>query len=143
LKNTVSITALSAVGGAFSIGAGVGAGAVCAPAPELKLNTAAIAAIAVSDLVSREWGFNDRVACRIALSFFRTLDDVCRRGSDADRDHAFGTAQFSWERAGTGTVPRKVEEPRSVLRWTDRLQIGGRRASPASVKIAGLSPRGM
>jgi hypothetical protein len=73
LKNIVSISALSAVCAAFSAGVDAGAGAVCAPAAELKLKTAAIAAIAISDLLSRG-AFNDRVARRIAFSFFRTLD---------------------------------------------------------------------
>jgi hypothetical protein len=44
-KNMVSITALSAVGAAVSVGA---AGA-CAKAPELKLTTPASAATAISD----------------------------------------------------------------------------------------------
>jgi hypothetical protein len=44
-KNTVSITALSAVGAAFS----AGAAAVCAVAPELNANAPASAAIATHD----------------------------------------------------------------------------------------------
>jgi hypothetical protein len=62
----VSMTALSAVGAAFS----AGADAVCAPATALKLKTAATAAIATSDLVIREPAFHDRVARPIAISFF-------------------------------------------------------------------------
>jgi hypothetical protein len=68
LKNTVSITALSTVGAAAS--AGAAAGAVCAPAPMLKLKTAAIAAIAISERVSRERAFNEQIARPIAFSFF-------------------------------------------------------------------------
>src|SRR6202011_6170128 len=48
-KKMVSITALSAVGAAFS----VGAAAVWAPAPELNARTPASAAIAVSETIPR------------------------------------------------------------------------------------------
>jgi hypothetical protein len=49
---------LSAVGAAFS--AGAGAGAVCATAPELNARTPASAAILI----------HDPLACDIAVSFF-------------------------------------------------------------------------
>jgi hypothetical protein len=60
-KNMVSITALSAVGAAFSVGA-VG---VCAKAPELKLTTPASAAAAISDPA-----FSDPFPRPIAVSLF-------------------------------------------------------------------------
>jgi hypothetical protein len=66
----VSITALSAVGAAFSAGAGVGAGvAVCARTPELNVRAAAIAAIAIQY----------PLPCDIAVSplnFCRTIEDL-------------------------------------------------------------------
>jgi hypothetical protein len=65
LKNTVSITALSAMGAAVS--AGAGAGCVRAPGPALK--TAAIAAKTISDRISRELTISDRVIRPIAVSF--------------------------------------------------------------------------
>jgi hypothetical protein len=51
LRKTVSITALSAVGAAFS--AGAGAGAVCAATAELYANAPANTAIVVHDLIVR------------------------------------------------------------------------------------------
>jgi hypothetical protein len=60
-RNAVNITASSAVGAAFSAGAGaVCGGAVCAVAPELNAMTPASTAIPVYDLF----------ACDIAISFF-------------------------------------------------------------------------
>jgi len=60
-KKIVSRTALSAVGAAFSAGAGVGAVYACAP--ELNAKTPAIAAIATSDPIARP----------TAVSFFERL----------------------------------------------------------------------
>jgi hypothetical protein len=57
---------LSAVGAAFS----VGAGAVCACAPALKLKMATIAATAVS---GREFAFRDQVVRPIAVSLFSKM----------------------------------------------------------------------
>src|SRR5258707_12612797 len=66
----VSITALSAVGAAFSVGA-VG---VCAKAPELKLTTPASAAAAISDPAFSDP--RDRFPGHIAVSLFWAFDHV-------------------------------------------------------------------
>jgi len=66
----VSITALSAVGAAFSVGA-VG---VCAKAPELKLTTPASAAAAISDPAFSDP--SDRFPRPIAVSLFWAFDHV-------------------------------------------------------------------
>jgi hypothetical protein len=66
----VSITALSAVGAAFSVGA-VG---VCAKAPELKLTTPTSAAAAISDPAFSDP--SDRFPRPIAVSLFWAFDHV-------------------------------------------------------------------
>jgi hypothetical protein len=77
----VSITALSAVGAAFS----VGAVAVCAPALELNARTPASAATAVSETIPRpiviSLVLNTRRACRIssqASAYSANVDTVLR-----------------------------------------------------------------
>jgi hypothetical protein len=65
-ENTVSITALSAVGAAFSAGGDAGCGdAVCAATPELNVRTPASTAIVI----------HDPFACDIAVSFLDSLRD--------------------------------------------------------------------
>jgi hypothetical protein len=51
----------------------------------LKLKTAVTTATAISEPVSREWIFNERVSRPIAFSFSKMLDCGRRRGSGGDR----------------------------------------------------------
>jgi hypothetical protein len=69
------MTALSAVGAAVS----EGAGAVCAPAPELNAKTPAIAAAAISDLAISDLDTHDPNLPPIAISLFESvaLQDYC------------------------------------------------------------------
>src|SRR5207249_9891789 len=79
-RNTVSITALSAVGAAFSAGGDAGCcGAVCAAAPEPNAKTLAetLAKTLAETPASTAILIHDPFACDIAVSFLNSSRDDC------------------------------------------------------------------